>query len=321
MATSSLKKIAASTAISIFFLFVFAPLATGQNAPAPQIMMITNSASYAPGMVAGSLASAFVTGIVPQGTNGCVTAATPYPTTLGGVGILVSAPDIATPYAAPLLAVCNIYGREQINFQVPWEIARSTNSTAMVAITGAGGRKASASVPLYETQPGIFSAGDKNIASAFWPAITSTLENPAHPGDMVAACATGLGPVVYQQTDGVPAGYYFFPGNIVTAGPASVTIGDGTIPVWMIPYTGTLFGQVGIMRLSSGFPTVFKTFRRVSTLSRSSWVAWQVMLSCCPSPRSSTFTGRLGTVRRPTSVQTTMPRLFCRGILFSLSDK
>ena len=56
--------------------------------------------------------------------------------------------------AAPITAVAYVNGREQINFQVPWELAGTARATMVVH--GNGGQSAGLEVPLMTVQPEIF---------------------------------------------------------------------------------------------------------------------------------------------------------------------
>ncbi len=75
-----------------------------------------NAATYAGGVAPGSIAAIFGTGLT-RGVNGIVQAASvPLPYSLRGTSVLVNG------IPAPIFAVANINGQEQINFQVPWEV-------------------------------------------------------------------------------------------------------------------------------------------------------------------------------------------------------
>jgi uncharacterized protein (TIGR03437 family) len=54
---------------------------------------------------------------------------------------------------APLFAVDNVGGQQQINFQVPWEVR--TETTANVAVSFGDNTSSTVSVPVLAAQPGI----------------------------------------------------------------------------------------------------------------------------------------------------------------------
>ncbi|MGB7957648.1 MAG: hypothetical protein WCF77_02290 [Minisyncoccia bacterium] len=227
--------------------------------PVSTVLSVTNAAAWQSGVVPGSLATVFCAGIVPAGTNLSVNP--PYPTSLGGVTITVGTPD-GYSYAGMVFYAGYNSGREQVNFQVPWEIALSTSTTATVTVNGPGGKKASAVVPLLKVQPALFAWG-ANVATAYDGTVLVTSDHPAHPGDIILVLATGIGPVEYPQTDGVAAPYYGMPfeytGNFITSGSVTASIGDGSIPVWEVNQAMTQAGSVGIYSIVLGIPAGFQT--------------------------------------------------------------
>ena len=107
---------------------------------------------------------------------------------------------------APLLYVSN--SPQQINAQVPWELAG--NSSAQIVVTNGGTASAATSVPLTGAAPGIFSIGsgvgqaiaygnsDGQLAAPVGIYASSGLTtHPAKIGDptTLVILATGLGPV------------------------------------------------------------------------------------------------------------------------------
>jgi len=241
------------------FVALAALLATSLVAsaqPVSQVLSVTNAACWEPGIVAGSLATAFVAGIVPPGTN--IGIGLPYPTSLGGVTVTVATPG-GKAYLAPILYVGYNNGREQINFQAPWEVTESSDATATITVA-AGSKTATVVVPLLESQPGIY-VGNQNFAAAFYGAQALTSDNPARAGQMIYVMATGLGPVYYPQVDGVAAPYYGIPyeymGNFITHGFVTVTIGETTLLI--VQPAETLTGTAGIYQVGFEIPAGLAT--------------------------------------------------------------
>ena len=90
---------------------------------------VVNAASFGPGISPGSLATVFGSGITSF--PGIVQAGTfPLPTALAGTSVTLN--DIA----APVIAVAAVNGQEQINFQVPYELAGAATATLVVTANG-----------------------------------------------------------------------------------------------------------------------------------------------------------------------------------------
>jgi uncharacterized protein (TIGR03437 family) len=136
---------------------------------------VVNAASFNGTATAGSLASLFGVGLTT--VNGSVTATQfPLPTSLSGTSLTLDG------IAAPLLAVANVDGLEQINFQVPWELDGRTQ--ASLVVTNNGTSSAPITIPL-SVQPGLF-AGSRD-------------------GTLLQLWATGLGPVLTTPATGQAA--------------------------------------------------------------------------------------------------------------------
>jgi uncharacterized protein (TIGR03437 family) len=161
---------------------------------------VTNSASYAVGGSAGALVTLFGQHL-SVGLSGVAKASSvPLTTTLAGTSVTVN----GTP--APLLAVVNAGGSEQINFQMPWEVAGQ--STIQVTVDNGVASNAPVSASVTAAQPGIFvvdAAPDGAITHLGGALVTAS--DPAAPGEVVVMYATGFGPVSPAVPDGqAPAG-------------------------------------------------------------------------------------------------------------------
>jgi uncharacterized protein (TIGR03437 family) len=136
---------------------------------------LVNAASFSGTATAGSLATLFGVGLTT--VNGAAAATEfPLPTTINGTSMTLDG------IAAPLLAVANVGGVEQVNLQVPWELEGRTQASLVVANNGMS--SAPVTIPL-AVQPGMF-AGSRS-------------------GTLLQLWATGLGPVLVAPANGQAA--------------------------------------------------------------------------------------------------------------------
>jgi len=208
--------------------------------PNPKIAALTNGASFAAGsLVPGEIATTFGTSLT-TGTGINLSSSLPLPGRLLGSSVLVNG------CAAPLFAVDNVGGQQQINFQAPWEIAGQ--QTVAVQIVNNGGISPAVDVPVLAAQPGIFnySSGGKTygaILHANYSLATTT--SPATAGETVLIYGTGLGAVSMPQVDGTAAN-----GESTIALP-SVTIGGAAATV---TFSGLAPGFVGLNQVNVMVP-------------------------------------------------------------------
>ncbi len=158
---------------------------------------VVNGASFVAGLTPGSAASAFPSGA--KASVGITPAESlPLPTALEDISVLVN----DTP--APLYAVANVGGQEQINFQAPFEL-EGTRS-ARIAVRRGGVTGAGVDVPVFDTQPAVFTSdGTKAIVVRAAGNTLVTAESPLQPGENVYLYATGLGPVDNTPATGAGA--------------------------------------------------------------------------------------------------------------------
>ncbi len=202
------------------------------------IAAVTSAASFLEGMTPGSIAAISGTGII----RGAGTATGfPLPTTLAGTTVLVN----GTP--APLFAVVNVSGREQINFQVPWALAGASSADLVVQTAGVGASTARVSV--LAVQPGLFTP-DGARAAAQHAADFRLVDgnNPAAKGEIVIFYGTGFGAVENQPETGAAA-----PVSPLsrTLAPVAVTIGGRTAEVF---FSGLAPGLAGVYQLNVRVP-------------------------------------------------------------------
>jgi uncharacterized protein (TIGR03437 family) len=206
----------------------------------PVVNAVVNGASFLPGgVVPGEIATIFGANLTTSsGIN--LTSSLPLPTSFLNVSVTVN----GSP--APLFAVDNVNGQQQINFQVPWEVAGKGNAAIAVINNGAAG--APVAVPVLSAQPAIFSY---TVGSNTFGAILHAnfqLADTAHPvsaGEVVLIYCTGLGPVSPQPQDGV-AGK-----GEATVAKAAVSIGGANA---IVQFSGLAPGFVGLNQINAQIP-------------------------------------------------------------------
>jgi uncharacterized protein (TIGR03437 family) len=218
------------------------------GAPAIAGNGLVNAASYAPqgstpgGVVPGEIATIFGTNLTTAtGIN--LTSGLPLTTKWLNVQVLVNGT------AAPIFAVDNVNGLQQINFQVPTGVANGPTATVQVVDNGAAGN--TLTVPVIAAQPGIFTynVGGSNFGAILHPNSPQLADtgHPASAGETVVIFCTGLGAVAPAPLDGSPA-----PGAAQTLVPATVTIGGAPAPV---AYAGLAPGFVGLYQINAQVPS------------------------------------------------------------------
>ncbi|MEO8368726.1 MAG: PQQ-dependent sugar dehydrogenase [Candidatus Solibacter sp.] len=208
----------------------------GSTAPRLTSSAVTNAASFAPGMVAGSLATAFAAG-VRDASGVTVADRVPLPVSLGGVSVSVGG------VAAPIYSVSNVAGTEQVNFQVPFEVAG--RSSATVVVTRDAQASASVDVPLAAVQPGVYTLD--GTAAIVVHAADYSLSDAAHPlrsDEYAFVYVSGLGAVANAPATG--AGGPASPPATASAD-VRVTLGGVDCPV---QFAGLAPGFVGVYQVN-----------------------------------------------------------------------
>ena len=162
----------------------------GRTPSVPSLGFV-NAASYAVGLTPCSAASIFGVGLM-EGIDGVVLPqGAPFPTRLRGVRVLVDGVE------APILALANINGTEQINIQVPC-FTKAPSNEVVVTIENNGVSATFAGVRTLKAQPGVYpktlAAGQ--VAAALH--LDGTLvepSNPARPGEVIQLFWNGGGAV------------------------------------------------------------------------------------------------------------------------------
>jgi uncharacterized protein (TIGR03437 family) len=197
----------------------------GSMAPRLNAAGVVNSATYQAGLVAGSLVTAFVAGV------------------LDDLGVLTSNSGVSVAVngiPSPVVAVANARGQEQVNFQAPFEIAGS--GTATVVVTRAGQSSAPVIVPVLSVQPGIYSLAHN---SDFSPVSAG---QPLQRGEFAVLFASGLGAVSNPPQNGIAA-----PLAPLAVAQADIHVMLGGLPC-DVPVAGFAPGILGVYQVNFRVP-------------------------------------------------------------------
>jgi len=163
-----------------------------------------NAASYQKGVTPGMIGTIFGTGLT-RGVNGIVPASTSVlPYSINGTSVLVNG------IPAPLYAVTNVNGQEQINFQVPWEVQGLnlpyTVPAATIVVINNGSLSPALRAFFSNVQPAIITSDGSHAVATHADYSLVTSQNPAHSGEAITVYGVGFGPVTPAVPTGVPAG-------------------------------------------------------------------------------------------------------------------
>jgi uncharacterized protein (TIGR03437 family) len=215
-----------------------------------------NAASFVSGVAPGSIGTIFGTGLT-RAVKGVVQApSVPLPYSLRGTSVLVNG------FPAPIFAVANVNGQEQINFQVPWEIQGETipPQTALSLITVAANPSVSIVVVnngaispalrafSYGIQPAIITSDGTHAVAVHTDYSLVTSQNPARPGDVITLYGVGCGPVTPLPATGAPAG--ISPPSIMNPNPIVGIAGHNA----KVQFAGLSPGAVGLYQLNIVVP-------------------------------------------------------------------
>jgi hypothetical protein len=147
---------------------------------------------------------------------------------------------------APLFAVAEVEGRQQINFQVPW--SQPAPATAEVVVQTAGMNPARARVNVLAAQPGLFTPDGVRASAQHGDFRLVTATDPLERGDVVVLYGTGFGavndpPETGQATPSSPLSH--------TLAPVTMTIG-GILAT--VQFSGLAPGLVGCYQLNVVVP-------------------------------------------------------------------
>ncbi|MBZ5575509.1 MAG: hypothetical protein LAP40_02990 [Acidobacteriia bacterium] len=199
---------------------------------------VQNVASYAPTgnpIAPGELIYLYVSGL----TVTTQTATPPYPSSLGGVSVLINGA------AAPIYLV----SPTELVVLVPYA---TVGPTASIEVLSGGVTSNAVFVPVAATAPGIFSQSQNGsglgaIRHADYSVVTA--DNPAHSGEVVLIYLTGLGAVSPALADG--AGSTGNPLNLTVAQPG-VQVGGQAATVL---FSG-MSAYPGLYQINAQLPTI-----------------------------------------------------------------
>jgi uncharacterized protein (TIGR03437 family) len=201
----------------------------------PGASSVVNGASFiSGGIVPGGIATLFGSGLT-SATGINEASGLPLAKVLLNVSVRFN-----NTVSAPIFAVDNVNGQQQINFQVPWELSSLVGSTVLLQVINNGALSPPISVPVLAAQPGIFVALHAN----FQP-VTSA--DPAVAGEVLVVFGSNLGAVSPAISDGAPG-----TGKQLTVASTTATIGGSTAPV---SYSGLPAGFVGLYQVNVQVPT------------------------------------------------------------------
>lgn len=202
--------------------------------PAFSADSIVNAASFQRGIVPGSLATLFVSGLLGTNTT-AVANAIPLPRTLANVRVRIN--DVE----APLLAVVRSGDSEQINLQIPWELPAGSN--ARIQVTSAPVESEVVEVPVRALAPGIFgsNASDALLIRASDFSLVAANAAIAR-NEVYTFYATGLGNFANRPASGAAS---------ASASPLSAiaALSLGGVPCEIL-YAGNAPGFVGLYQVN-----------------------------------------------------------------------
>ena len=186
---------------AIGFQAVFELTVVGRQ-PVVSAVGFVNAASFVVGLTPCSAASIFGVGLM-EGVDGVILASgTPFPTRLRGVRVIIDGVE------APILALVNVNGQEQINIQVPC-FTNAPSNNVVLTIENNGVSSTFPGVRTFVAQPGVFEINlpEGRFAAALH-ADFSLVEpgNPARPGETIQIYWTGGGPITPALATNSPGG-------------------------------------------------------------------------------------------------------------------
>jgi uncharacterized protein (TIGR03437 family) len=205
---------------------------------------VVNAASFVSGgLVPGGMATLFGSDLT-TGTGINLASGLPLATEL-----LNSSVKFNNTVAAPIFAVDNVNGQQQINFQAPWELAQLVGQTVVLQVINNGALSPPVTVPVLAAQPGVFAYTVGTDTFGVVLHANFQLADSAHPvtgGEVVLIYCTNLGAVAPAIGDGVAG-----TGNEMTVKKPVVTIGGAPAAV---SFSGLAPGFVGLDQINVEVP-------------------------------------------------------------------
>lgn len=241
------------------------------------INRVVDTASYAPRVAPGALATIFGSGL---SRNTVQASGFPLPRNLGGTSVMMNSAPFPLLYVSPT----------QINFQVPSDLAPG-NVTILVTVDG--GRSAPFAFTVVRAAPSIFQ-DDSHHALAQNASDDYSFNSPAHPavaGSIVVVYLTGQGAVDNRVADGVAT-----PSSPLSTatGPATATIGGVSAP---IRFLGLTPGFAGLAQANIEVPGKLASSDYPLTITVGGYGSASAVLSVsghgAPPPRILSLVGQL----------------------------
>jgi uncharacterized protein (TIGR03437 family) len=244
-------------------LKVGAKITPPANPPSFAESGVVNGASFSPGgVVPGEIATIFGSNLTS--TSGIfLTSSLPLPTQFQNVSVTVNG------VPAPIFAVDNVNGQQQINFQVPW----ATKSIAKIQVTNRGATSPLVLTPVQVAQPAIFNytaGGDVFGAILHSNFSVANTADPAKPSETVLIYCTGLGYVA----GALPANGVAATGQVTMNAP-TVTIGGANAPV---SFSGLAPGFVGLYQVNVQVPASLSAGNQPVVLTIAGFMSKSVLL-------------------------------------------
>jgi len=207
-----------------------------------------NAASYQTGVAPGMVATVFGTGLT-RGVNGIVPSSSSVLSySINGTSVLVNG------VPAPLYAVANVNGQEQINFQVPWEVrglnlpGPYTIPAVSIVVVNNGTLSPAMRAFFLPVSPAIITSDGTHAVATHADYSLVTSQNPAHSGEVITVYGVGFGPVTPPVATGVPAG----------GSPPSSLIANVSVTVNAqnagVPFAGLSPGSVSLYQFNVVIP-------------------------------------------------------------------
>ena len=218
-------------------LVTTSPLVPGSNS-------VVNAASFVHGgVVPGGMATLFGSNLTTStGIN--LASGLPLKT-----DFLTTSVEFAGKYEAPIFAVDNVNGTQQINFQVPWEIA--SLSSVLLQVSTNGVVSLPVEVPVLAAQPGViaYNVGGVNYGVVLHASFAlADTANPAAVGETLTVYCVDLGAVAPALADGAPG-----TGAEITVATPTATIGGANA---VVSFHGTAPGFVALYQVNVTVPKV-----------------------------------------------------------------
>jgi uncharacterized protein (TIGR03437 family) len=208
------------------------------GAPAFTADDLIDAASFSTGISPGSIASLFGAGL--STASGVVSAQSfPLPLQLQNASVTVNG------VPAPILAVANVQGTQQINFLVPFE---TDPGQAQVVVSSDSGISAPISVLVLPAKPAVFMSGTAPIIAHGSTGELVTATSPAKLGETVVIYCTVLGPVAPSVPTGSAASAMVLSRVVL---PVVVTVDDD---VAMVDFAGLAPTFAGLSQINLEIP-------------------------------------------------------------------